>query len=148
MDDMNRNWWMGAMWGVGVCFLLWLLCGCGTPKTITVEKTRIDTTYVDRLRVDSFWQRDSVWVETYTKGDTVYRTKTAWKWRDRVRLVADTVYKSAVRADTIRVPVPVERKATWWERHVEKPLACIAGLLLGCGLFLGLLWLIHRRRER
>ena len=78
MDDMNRNRWLGIMWGVGVCFLLWLLCGCGTPKTITVEKTRIDTTYVDRLRVDSFWQRDSVWVETYTKGDTVYRTKTAW----------------------------------------------------------------------
>lgn len=36
------------------------------------------------------------------------------RWR------VDTVYKVVIRADTIRVPVAVERKTSPWERVTEK----------------------------
>ena len=59
-------------------------------------------------------------VRVTAKGDTVYKTKEVWRERERVRWRVDTVYKAAVRTDTIRVPVAVERKASLWERVVYK----------------------------
>ena len=60
---------------------------------------------------------DSVWVKEQVKGDTVridrwHRTHTT-----DTLVLKDTVW--SVRCDTVRVPVPVERKAAWWERRVK-----------------------------
>lgn len=60
---------------------------------------------------------DSVWVKEVVKGDTVridrwHRTHTT-----DTLVLKDTVW--SVRCDTVRVPVPVERKAAWWERSMK-----------------------------
>lgn len=79
-----------------------------------VETVRTDSVYVDRYLRDSIYQRDSVFVNQWMVGDTVYQDKVVWKYvyRDKVRY--DTV--SILRSDSVCVPYPVERKLTKWEQ--------------------------------
>lgn len=96
--------------------LLWLLCltGCKTVKFVpvpeyhTLYKTRVDTVQ----RWDSVYFRDSVLIAT--KGDTVYLTKT--HWRERFRNVCHTKLDTIMQRDSIRVPYPVEKPLTKWQR--------------------------------
>lgn len=96
--------------------LLWLLCltGCKTVKFVpvpefhTLYKTRVDTVQ----RLDSVYFRDSVFIAA--KGDTVFLTKT--HWRERFRNIYHTKTDSIMLRDSIRVPYPVEKPLTRWER--------------------------------
>lgn len=93
---------------------LMCLAGCSTCKPVIVERVvnKTDTLYKASLRIDSFRIHDSVYVETYAMGDTVYKTRVEWRWRDRISCKTDTVYKTEVRCDSVLVPVPVEHKTT------------------------------------
>lgn len=93
---------------------LMCLAGCSTCKPVIVERVvnKTDTLYNASQRVDTFRIHDSVYVETYTMGDTVYKTRVEWRWRDRISCRADTVYKTVLRCDSVQVPVPVEHKTT------------------------------------
>lgn len=127
--------------------LLLVMTSCATPKPVVLERVinKTDTLYKTNYKADTFRVHDSIYVESYTVGDTIYKTKNVYKWRDRVSVKTDTIYKSILRADSIPVPVPVERKETWWERtqmFVGK-IAVGAVVLFAISL---LLWLIHRRR--
>lgn len=127
--------------------LLLVMTSCSTSKPVVLERVvvKTDTLYKARTSADTFRIHDSVYVEHYTRGDTVYNTKNVWRWRDRVSVKTDTIYKAVLRTDSIPVPVPVEHKATWWERtqmFVGK-IAVGAVALFAISL---LLWLIHRRR--
>lgn len=96
--------------------LLWLfyLTGCKTVKFVpvpeyhTLYKTRVDTVQ----RWDSIYFRDSVYVAA--KGDTVYLTKT--HWRERFRNVYHVKADTVMQRDSIRVPYPVEKPLTKWQR--------------------------------
>lgn len=91
-----------------------MLVGCKSVKYVPVETIRTDTVYQARVERDSIFRHDSVWVNRYVKGDTVYMEKERWRteWRDRWR--TDTVYRS--RTDSVAVPYPVERELSKWER--------------------------------
>lgn len=93
----------------------------------------------------TFRTHDSIYVESYMVGDAIYKTKSVYKWRDRVSMKTDTIYKSILRADSIPVPVPIERKATWWERTQMFVGKIAVGAVVLCLISL-LLWLIHRKR--
>ena len=99
--------------GVLVCILVSLFVGCKSIRYIPVEIVTTDSIYVDRYLRDSIYQRDSVFVNQWMVGDTVYQDKVIWKYvyRDKVRY--DTV--SILRSDSVRVPYPVEHKLTKWE---------------------------------
>lgn len=99
--------------GVLVCILVSLFVGCKSIRYIPVETVTTDSIYVDRYLRDSIYQRDSVFVNQWMVGDTVYQDKVIWKYvyRDKVRY--DTV--SILRSDSVRVPYPVEHKLTKWE---------------------------------
>ena len=96
--------------------LLVTLCltGCKTVKFVpvpeyhTLYKTRVDTVQ----RWDSVYFRDSVF--TATKGDTVYLTKT--HWRERFRNVYHTKTDTIMQCDSVRVPYPVAKPLTKWQR--------------------------------
>lgn len=126
--------------------LLLVMTSCATPKPVVLERVnKTDTLYKTNYQADTFRIHDSIYVESYAVGDTIYKTKNVYKWRDRVSVKTDTIYKSILRADSIPVPVPVERKATWWDRtqmFVGK-IAVVAVVLFAISL---LLWLIHRKR--
>lgn len=91
-----------------------LASSCTHRVYVPVESVSVrrDTVREMSVRVDSVTLRDSVAV--YVKGDSV--TITRWRDRERVRLVHDTVSKIVEKVDSIKVPVPVERNLSRWER--------------------------------
>lgn len=96
--------------------LLWLLslAGCKTvryipvPEYHTLYKTRVDTVQ----QWDSVYFRDSVFIAA--KGDTVYLTKT--HWRERFRNIYHVKADTVMQRDSVRVPYPVEKSLTKWQR--------------------------------
>lgn len=127
--------------------LLLVMTSCATPKPVVLERVinKTDTLYKTNYQADTFRVHDSIYVESYMVGDTIYKTKNVYKWRDRVSIKTDTIYKSILRADSIPVPVPVEHKATWWEQTQMFVGKIAVGAVVLCLISL-LLWLIHRRR--
>lgn len=129
-----------------LCFILsCLFCGCGTTKYVPTERlvVRTDTVYSAKVRVDSVIYRDSVSV--FHKGDTVYVSKYRDRWRTRV--LTDTVYQSAVDSVKVRVPYPVERELTKWEKaKMNFGGAALGGL--GICVILGvIIWIIKKKRR-
>lgn len=112
-----------------------LMCSCGTKYVAVPE---YHTEYV--VRTDTFIQRDSVYrydsVFVKVQGDTVVMERWATLYRDRWRekVVRDTIIKT----DSIRVPYPVERKATFWEKTKQDAgLVTIALVMLAVVVLLG-----------
>lgn len=104
----------GFLWGIMACILISMLTGCKSVQFVPVETVKTDSVYVDRYQRDSIYQRDSVFVNRWTAGDTVYQDKVVWKYVYRDKVKYDTV--SVLRSDTVRVPYPVERRLTKWEQ--------------------------------
>lgn len=124
-----------------------LFCGCSTTKYVPTERTVIqsDTVHSVKLLTDYVIQHDSVAV--FQKGDTVYLTK----YRDRIRYRerTDTVYQSATDSVRVRVPYPVERELTPWERTKMD----FGGIAIGgagvCMIAVGILaWMALRKRRK
>ena len=127
--------------------LLLVMTSCTTQKPVVLERiiNKTDTLYKTNYIADTFRVHDSIYVESYAVGDTIYKTKNVYKWRDRVSVKTDTIYKSILRADSIPEPLPVEHKATWWERTQMFVGKIAVGAVVLCLISL-LLWLIHRKR--
>lgn len=141
MDDKLKDCLSGALWGLLVCWLITLLAGCKTVRYVPVETVRTDSVTVDRFIRDSVYLRDSVYVNRWTQGDTVFVDKVNVKWRYRDRWRRDTV--AVVRRDSVRVPVPVERDLTRWQQARLKmfwPLAAVVVVLM-----VAVWWLIRRK---
>ena len=90
--------------------LLLVVWSCRTTEYVPVEVIKSDTTYINKVKRDSIYQLDSIYI--LDRGDTVLITKTKYLYRDK--LVRDTVYRSKV--DSIQVPYPVEQQLTRWEQ--------------------------------
>ena len=100
---------MERKWRFFYLFAIALLNSC-TTRYIPVESVRVDSVYVRQIQRDSIFERDSVFV--LVKADTVFYTKTQYRYRDRI--VRDTV--SVFRCDTITKVVEVERELSRTER--------------------------------
>ena len=85
---------------LALMFLVSLCSGC-SPKIIENTIVKHDTTYIQKLRHDSVYVKDSVFVHLWHEGDTVYVERDRWhtEWRDRI--IHDSLYLS--RRDTVRV---------------------------------------------
>lgn len=112
-----------------------------------VHSSAQDTVYIASVSVDTFKLVDSVYHHIVTKDDTVYSTKIKVVYRDRYKYIRDTTYIS--RVDTVRVPVPAERKATLWEQMRDdlSGLIRLAGLAALIG-FLGWFAILRRRKDQ
>lgn len=145
--EFIAQWIVGVLLGLLACALLTLSFGCSTPQPVVVERVvvKTDTLYKARTSADTFRLHDSVYVEHYTRGDTVYRQKSVWRWRDRISTKTDTIYKAMLQTDTTRLPIPVERRLSTWERTQMRVGQFTIGAVVLCLISL-LLWLIHRRR--
>jgi len=106
-----------------LCLILFFATGCRSVQPVIVERVKIE--YMDRLRIDSVYNRDTV--NIYERGDTVYLQTI--KWRERFKI--DTV--SVVRIDSIPYPVEVIREVnrpTKWQRWRLTLLNIIGGLII------------------
>lgn len=104
----------GALLGMLNCIIITIMFGCKSVKYIPVETVRTDSVYVDRYLRDSIYQRDSVFINRWTAGDTVYQDKIVYKYIYRDKVKYDTV--AILRSDTVRIPFPVDRELSKWEQ--------------------------------
>lgn len=90
--------------------IILMLCACSTVKYVPVETIKRDTTYVSQIKVDSIYQRDSIYIEH--KGDTVYLNKYKYLYKYLER--HDTLWREKV--DTLQIAYPVEAQLTKWQK--------------------------------
>lgn len=88
--------------------IMYFFCECRT-EYIPIESVRYDSIMIEKLMRDSVFVRDSVYLKE--TGDTIYKYKDRFVYVYKNRV--DTFYAERVRE--IEIPVPVERKLTWWE---------------------------------
>ena len=99
--------------------LLLVLCACKSTAPLVTPSVHTDSVSVsssrDSIRV---YERDSVFVDRFFKGDTIWLTKEKFsiRYRDREVVIHDTI--STSRTDTIYIdtPKPVPRlykDCTW-----------------------------------
>ena len=120
-DDSDRQ---RALKRVMKFLIIWLafliaismLASCRQVEYVTVEKVRIDTTYITKWQKDSVWLHDSIHVKE--RGDTVLVEKWHTKYVESIK--HDTTYIAT--HDTIPQPYPietikmVEKDLSWWQR--------------------------------
>ena len=141
--ETKRNGCMGVLlWMLIILLAGFVLIGlgaCRSVRYIPVESVRHDSVVTILHHRDSIYQHDSVYIKE--KADTVLIERWHTRWRDRVS--HDTLYIS--KTDTIRVPVPVERKLT----KAERTYITIGKWSVGAvaGLFLAVICFIFFRRR-
>ena len=112
MNRINKNrilGWIGRIAMADAMLLIWPMCSCST-QYVPVESVRYDSVFFEKIRKDSIFVQDSVFIRQ--KGDTVFKDK--FKVVYKYVLLRDTML--TVRRDSIPIPVPVEKKRTWWEQ--------------------------------
>ena len=121
-----------------------LLTGCKTKYIPVPEYHEIVVHHADTLlRVDSVQLRDSVIIRL--QGDTIVQE--VWRWRDRVKYDTRIVYRDSLRVDSVRVPYPVERKQTAWERTMQN-VGKISLIILVTSICFMLVYLLLRARNK
>lgn len=88
---------------LAACFI-----SCRT-QYISVESVRTEYKTRDSIRIDSIYQRDSIY--TLVKGDTAYQYRYKYLYRYLTINRTDTILKN----DSIRVPYLVEKKLNRWQ---------------------------------
>ena len=131
----------GLFWGLLVCLLL---ASCRTVKYVPVPSVSVDSVYVDRWLRDSVYLHDSVFVNQYSKGDTVYVDKvvTKYKYKDRWRY--DTV--AIVRVDSVQVPYPVEKDLSWWEETRMHSFPILVAIVAVLAFIIA--WLVKKLKKK
>ena len=133
----------GALWWLAVLIVILLLAGCKTVRYVPVETVRTDSVYVDRFARDSVYLRDSVYINRWTYGDTVFVDKVSVKYLYRDRWRHDTV--AVTRRDSVQIPLPVEKPLGWWQQARLKlfwPLVAVVVVLAVA------VWLLFARVRR
>ena len=125
--------------GMAMAIVMAIMSGCSSKKVALTDNTtridiRHDTIYKTQYLRDSVQQKDSVFVERFVIGDTVYmnKYKEVYLYRDRSK--TDTLYKA--KTDTIYK----ERELIKTVEKVKKRFNFGDVILFGIGL-LSLLWL-------
>ena len=98
-------------------------------RLVPVERTHIE--WRDRLRLDSIYLHDSIYITEKQAGDTIYKVKEVYRWRDRWRV--DTV--NTGRIDSIRITevVEVPAKLTAWQAWRLKAFVPLLAIALALG---------------
>ena len=121
-----------------------VLVGCAPTKYVVPQDTLTNhNSEYKSIERDSVFIRDSIWVDRWHEGDTVFQNKVIEHWRDRWHNSTDTV----IHNDTTTVYKPVEGvKEVKVVPSIYKWCAAIVaiGLLLA---IIGLIWKIRRNTK-
>ena len=127
------------MFIVGFLLAVLLLGSCTTTKYVTVPEVHTDTLMVMQHSRDSIYVHDSIWVNQWQAGDTIYRERTKWRTQYVERLSHDTIYQS--KTDSVPTPYPVIKEVpadlTWWQTF-RLHLGDIALAVLGITILLAI----------
>lgn len=157
-DKLSRFEWDNVgRYGLAIVFgtclntCLLVATSCSATKPVTTERIvhKVDTLYKTNVRADTFRILDSVFVNQYIKGDTVYNEKTAYKWRDRIQVHVDTVWRVAQTADTVRKSTAcnINEKITAVEKGRTVLVKMLWGALLMIGVVIGVFAILGARKR-
>lgn len=105
--------WITWVVYIALIILLGILTSCRTQYVSAPEYHSVEVHHHDTLqRTDSVYERDSIYI--CTRGDTVFSERFSIRYRDRI--VERMTYRDSLRVDSVRVPYPVERPLTFWQR--------------------------------
>ena len=108
-----------------------VISSCSRVQYVPVKSVRTDSVKILQQIRDSIYVHDSVFVKS--QGDTVYINRYRYKYLDKVRI--DTMY--VINVDSVRVPFPVERKLSRWERVKQEVGSIAMGIvILAIGLII------------
>ena len=130
-----------------VCMLIGLMvCGlltsCKSHEPTIVERVRTDTVRITQQQRDSIYLRDSIFVNQWQNGDTIFQIRDRWHTQYVMKERTDTFYKA--RVDSVPVPYPVIKKVpaelTWWQQCRLH----LANIVLWVILIIALWWVVKR----
>ena len=130
-----------------VCMLIGLMvCGlltsCKSHEPTIVERVRTDTVRITQQQRDSIYLRDSIFVNQWQSGDTIFQVRDRWHTQFVAKERTDTFYKAKV--DSVPVPYPVIKKVpaelTWWQQCRLH----LANIVLWVILIIALWWAVKR----
>ena len=130
-----------------VCMLIGLMvCGlltsCKSHEPTIVERVRTDTVRITQQQRDSIYLRDSIFVNQWQSGDTIFQVRDRWHTQYVMKERTDTFYKAKV--DSVPVPYPVIKKVpaelTWWQQCRLH----LANIVLWVILIIALWWAVKR----
>lgn len=130
-----------------VLAILVVLTGCKSIEYVPVEKvvTQVDSIYINKVQVDSIFERDSIFVNQYIKGDTVYCDKVSYVYRYRDKLRIDTLHHwnvDSVLMNHTRI-VEVEKPPTIWQSFIHY-LGILGFAVIVVFLIKGIIWIIKK----
>lgn len=128
-----------------IIILVGISVGCTKTVYVPVETVKHDTIYQTAFKADSVQTVDSIYIKELVKGDTVYLEKIKYHFRDKVKMVTDTIVEKVVEVKEI--PIEVEKKLTKWQQFkIDAGEWVIGGALLLLAIF-AVLWVINWRRR-
>ena len=136
IDKWVRIWCIILAW-----IMIITLCTSCSTQYIPVESVRYDSIFIAKLQKDSIFVHDSVSIRV--KPDTVFKDK--FKFVYKYVLLRDTML--TMRTDSIPVPVPVEKKRTWWEQTKIDVGGYAVAIIIIYILYRLMRWIIKRTRK-
>ena len=133
--EENEKIFTAGMLALLIALLMMMLSGCAGTRIVQMPVSVHDTICTNIVRVDTFNNTEREYVNVFTAGDTVYKVREVTRWREHTSIKHDTLFIH--KTDSVSVPVPVERKLTFWERQ-ERNIGQV--VLVICGM--GLVWLV------
>jgi hypothetical protein len=126
-------------------FLTFLICSlftsCKSHEPTIVERVRTDTVRITQQQRDSIYLRDSIFVNQWQRGDTIFQIRDRWHTQYVMKERTDTFYKAKV--DSVPVPYEVIKKVpaelTWWQQCRLH----LANIVLWVILIIALWWVIR-----
>ncbi len=132
-----------------VLTILLMLCACTSTKYVEVPvvtyKVVNDSIVSVKVKVDSIFERDSIYINQYTYGDTVYRDKIKYIYRYRDKLRIDTLHHwhvDSVLVEQTRI-IEVDKPPSKWQSFLHN-LGIFALATIVVLIVIGILWLIRR----
>ena len=121
-----------------IALLAILAIGCRSVEYVEVVKT--DTLRTHSYHRDSVYKLDSITTIIYTQGDTIYRDREVYRYRDKIITKVDTLQQVAIR----EVPIIVEKKLTTWQAFKIEAGDWLLGLIVLVVIVKILLWIRNR----
>ena len=158
MDDKLKDELTGALWGLAVLIVISLLCGCKTVRYVPVETVRTDSVHLMDSSVvntiihykDSLRIKDSIVIVVDTAGNVLskekYHDERHTKDTERSNNETNVKEKDARSADSVQIPVPVEKPLGWWQQARLKmfwPLVAVVVVLA-----VAVWWMVRMARKK
>lgn len=119
------------------------MIGCTTTKYVETIKT--DTLHHYELQYDSIVRIDSIYEKEYVKGDTVYLEKIKYHFRDKTKMVTDTIVEKVVEVK--EKPIEVEKELTAWQKFKINAGEWMLGGIVALLAIFAFLWVAKWRRQ-